>query len=392
MTTTTDAPQGMIFTDEQQAFADAIRDFANRECGTREQRAKLTDHGRELHNQTLYNKVAELGWAGVSIPEEYGGSGGGLVEQCIFHHEVFRGMIPIWGAGPSHTVAGCYKRFGSEQQKQETLSAISNGHVIAISISEPEAGSDVGKISCRAEARDDGYVLNGQKTWCSSAHLADSFLVLARTSREGSPHDGLTMLEVAADLPGVEVRPIDTMGGKEVNDIFLTDVFVPAEKVVGAVGNGWRQVMAGLNGERVVAAAQGVGMAERTLEDLLTYVKERKQFGKAIGTFQALSHRIASIAIEIECSRLITYDVAARVDAGRGTPQELARLTSMAKVKVTETAKHAALEGMQMMGGYGYATEYDMERHVRLALAPPIYAGTNEIQREIIVGTLGLRG
>jgi alkylation response protein AidB-like acyl-CoA dehydrogenase len=132
-------------------------------------------------------------------------------------------------------------------------------------------------------------------------------------------------------------------------------------------------------------------MGERTLEDLLGYVKERKQFGKPIGTFQNLSHRIADLAIELECSRLITYDVAARVDAGRGTPPELARLTSMAKVKVTETAKRIALEGMQMMGGYGYACEYDMERHVRLALAPTIYAGTNEIQREIIAGTLGLR-
>jgi alkylation response protein AidB-like acyl-CoA dehydrogenase len=149
--------------------------------------------------------------------------------------------------------------------------------------------------------------------------------------------------------------------------------------------------MAGLNGERLVCAAQGVGMAERTLEDLLAYVKERKQFGRPIGTFQALRHRIADLAIELECSRLITYDVAARVDAGRGQPQELAGLTSMAKVKVTETAKKVALEGMQMMGGYGYATEYDMERHVRTALAPPIYAGTNEIQREIIAGSLGLR-
>jgi alkylation response protein AidB-like acyl-CoA dehydrogenase len=199
------------------------------------------------------------------------------------------------------------------------------------------------------------------------------------------------MIEVATDLPGVEIRGIDTMAGREVNDVFLTDVFVGEEKVVGEVGRGWKQVMAGLNGERIVCAAQGVGMAERTLEDLLAYVKERKQFGRPIGTFQALSHRIADLAIEVECSRLITYDVAARVDAGRGEPAELARLTSMAKVKVTETAKRVALEGMQMMGGYGYATEYDMERHVRLALAPTIYAGTNEIQRGIIAGTLGLR-
>jgi alkylation response protein AidB-like acyl-CoA dehydrogenase len=198
------------------------------------------------------------------------------------------------------------------------------------------------------------------------------------------------MFEVAADLDGVEIRPIDTMGGREVNDVFLTDVFVPEDKVVGVVGKAWKQVMAGLNGERAMAAAQGVGMAERALEDALEYVKERKQFGKPIGTFQALSHRIADLAIELECSRLITYDVAARVDAGRGSPTELARLTSMAKVKVTETAKRIALEGMQMMGGYGYAVEYDMERHVRTAVVTTIYGGTSEIQRGIIAKTLGL--
>jgi butyryl-CoA dehydrogenase len=383
--------QGMVFTDEQQAFAEAIRDFCQRECGTREQRDALTDGGVEAHNQELYQRMADLGWAGVAIPEEYGGSGGSLVDQCIFFQETWRGLAPINGSGSASTVGGCYKRFGSEEQKQTALGAMAGGAIMAIAISEPEAGSDVGNISCRAEPADGGYVLNGQKTWCSSAQIATHLLLIARTSREGSRHDGLTMFEIPVDAEGVEIRGIDTLGGREVNDVFLTDVFVPDSAVVGEPGRAWKQVMAGLNGERLVCAAQGVGMAERTLEDLLAYVKERKQFGKAIGTFQALRHRIADLAIEVECSRLITYDVATRVEAGRGTDAELQRLTSMAKVKVTETAKQVALEGLQMMGGYGYATEYDMQKHVRMALAPPIYAGTNEIQREIISSTLGLR-
>jgi butyryl-CoA dehydrogenase len=380
-----------LFTEEQQAFAEAIRDFCRRECGTREQRDALTDHGRESHNQALYQQMADLGWAGVAIPEEYGGSGGALVEQVIFFEECWRGLAPVIASGSASTVAGCYKRFGSEQQKREALGAMAAGAIMAIAISEPEAGSDVGNISTRADRRDGGYVLNGQKTWCSAAHQSTHLLLLARTSREESRHDGLTMLEIPADAPGVEIRGIDTMGGREVNDVFLTDVFVPEEHVVGEVGRGWKQVMAGLAGERLVCAAQGLGMAERAFDDLLAYVKERKQFGQPIGTFQALSHRIADLGIEVECSRLITYEVACRVQEGRGSAQELTRLTSMAKVKVTETAKRVALEGMQMMGGYGYACEYDMERHVRTALAPPIYAGTNEIQREIISGTYGLR-
>jgi alkylation response protein AidB-like acyl-CoA dehydrogenase len=389
--TATTTQQGFVLTDEQRAFAEAIRDFCARECGTREQREALTDHFRESHNDALYRKVAELGWAGVAIPEEYGGSGGGIVEQCIYFNRMYAGLVPIAGAGSSHTVAGCYKRFGTEEQKRRALGAISEGDVMSISISEPEAGSDVGNISCTATRGDGGWVINGQKTWCSYVQYATHILLVARTSREESRQDGLTMFEVPVDAPGVEYRGIDTLGGREVNDVFFTDCAVPEDAVLGELGKAWPQVMAGLNGERLVAAAQGIGMAERSLADLLAYVKERKQFGKPIGSFQALRHRIADLAIELECSRLITYDVAARVDAGRGKPMELAGLTSMAKVKVTETAKQIALEGMQMMGGYGYATEYDMERHVRTALAPPIYAGTNEIQREIISSSLGLR-
>src|SRR5581483_3965419 len=154
-----------------------------------------------------------------------------------------RGLVPVEGAGSSHTVAGCYKRFGSEEQKLRILSAISDGDVMSISISEPEAGSDVGNISCRAEPVDGGYVINGQKTWCSYAQYATGILLVARTSREeSSRQDGLTMLEVPIGtdgVDGIEIRGIDTLAGREVNDVFFTDTFVPAEAVVGEVGKAW---------------------------------------------------------------------------------------------------------------------------------------------------------
>jgi alkylation response protein AidB-like acyl-CoA dehydrogenase len=380
----------MQLTDEQRAFGDAIRDLCERECGTREKRDALTDNGTEAHSPELYAKMAELGWTGVSIPEEHGGAGGGLVDQCVYFHELWKGLAPVFGSGPAATVAGCYKRFGSKEQNDARLGELANGAVMAISISEPGAGSDVGALSTSAKPSNGGYVLNGQKTWCSSAHIASRILLLARTDKGEKPHQGITMFDIPADAEGMEIRPIDTMGGRDVNDVFLTDVHVDEDQIVGNKGEGFKQIMAGLNGERLVAAAQGLGMAERTLDDLLAYVKERKQFGRAIGTFQALRHRIADLATDIECCRMLTYELAARYDANPKDP-DLTRLTSMAKLKVTETAKHAALEGMQMMGGYGYATEYDMEGHVRRALAPPIYAGTNEIQRDIISGAMGLR-
>jgi isovaleryl-CoA dehydrogenase len=375
-------------TDEQRAFVEAIRDFARRECGTREQRDALTDDGREPHNQQVYEQIAELGWLGVSIPEAYGGSGGGAVDLCLLCEEFARGLIPMGFFSVSMITAGAVERFGTEEQKQEILGGIARGRVEAIAMSEPEAGSDVGNLSCRAERVNGGYVINGQKTWITAAHAADHILLVCRTDRTGNKHEGLSMISVPTDVEGVDVRGIETMGGREVNDVFFTDCHVPADRLLGEQDHGWMQLMSGLNKERLIIAAQALGMAQRAFDDVLAYVKERKQFGRPIGSFQVLRHRLADLATEIEATRLLVYDVAAKVDAN---PSALyPREASMAKLKATELAKQTTLEGMQMMGGYGYAVEYDMERQVRIAVVTTIYGGTSEIQREIISKTLGL--
>jgi isovaleryl-CoA dehydrogenase len=375
-------------TDEQRAFVESIRDFAQRECGTREQRDALTDHGREVHNEALYAKIADLGWLGCAIPEPYGGSGGGAVDVTLLCEEFARGQIPMGFFTVSMITAGAFERFGTEDQKQEILGGVARGRVEAIAMSEPEAGSDVGNLSCRAERVNGSYVINGQKTWITAAHEADHILLVCRTNRTGNKHEGLSMISIPTDASGLEVRGIDTMGGREVNDVFFTDCEVPAERLLGVQDQAWMQLMAGLNFERLIIAAQSLGMAQRAFDDLLAYVKERKQFGRPIGSFQALSHRIADLAAEIEAVRLLIYDTAARVDANPGVlfPRE----ASMCKLKATELAKRTALEGVQMMGGYGYAVEYDMERQLRTAVVTTIYGGTSEIQRDIIAKTLGL--
>jgi len=378
----------VTFTPEQEAFVAAIRDLAARECGTREQRHALTDGGQEPHNVDLYAKVAELGWFGVAVPEAYGGTGGGMVDLCLLLEEMAYGQIPIAGFSVTAITAGAYERFGTDAQKEEILGGIARGAVEAIAMSEPEAGSDVGALRCKAVRENGGYTINGQKTWISEAHVADHILLVCRTDDSGSKHEGLSMISIPKGTEGVEIRGIDTMGGRVVNDVFFDDVHIPAENLLGAEGKAWMQLMAGLNVERLIIAAQSLGLARRAMDDTLAYVKERKQFGRPIGSFQTISHRLADLATELECSRLLTYDVAARVDAN---PDELfPREASMAKLKVTETAKKISLEGMQMMGGYGYATEYDMERHVRTTLVSTIYGGTSEIQREIIAKTMGL--
>ncbi|MDX6627040.1 MAG: hypothetical protein QOE56_2029 [Solirubrobacterales bacterium] len=374
--------------DEQNDFVDAIRNFCDRECGTQDQRERLTDGYREHHNFEIYGQMAELGWLGVTIPEEYGGSAGSMLDACLFMEETSRGLAPIGGYATTLIVAGATRRFGSEEQKAEILGGISGGSVEAIAMTEPEAGSDVGALSCSAQAVDGGFVLNGQKVFCSNAHIADHVLVVARTTRGENKHEGMTMIWVPRDADGMEVVPIETMGGRETNHLYFTDCPAPAEAVLGEVDQGWMQLMAGLNVERLILAATMLGIAQRAFDDCLAYVKERRQFGRPIGSFQALQHRLADIATDLEAARLMTRWVATLTDEDpdRMLPQQ----ASMVKLFVTEVAKRTTLEGMQLMGGYGYSSEYDMERLVRASLVSTIYGGTSEIQRNIIAKTLGL--
>jgi isovaleryl-CoA dehydrogenase len=375
-------------TDEQRDFVSAIRDFCLRECGTAEQRERLTAGYTEAHSAELYGKMAELGWLGVTIPEKYGGSGGTMLDACLFMEETSRGLAPIGGYATTLIVAGATGRFGSERQKAEVLGGIASGSVEAIAMTEPEAGSDVGSLSTEAKPVNGGYVINGQKVFCSNAHISDHVLVVARTTKGEDKHQGLSMIFVPRDAAGMEIQPIDTMGGRETNHLYFTDCEAPADAVLGEVDAGWTQLMAGLNVERLILAATMLGIAQRAFDDALAYVKERRQFGRPIGSFQALQHRLADLATELEAARLMTWWVASQTD--EHPDRMLPREASMAKLYVTEVAKKVTLEGMQMMGGYGYSSEYDMERLVRQALVSTIYGGTSEIQRNIIAKTLGL--
>jgi isovaleryl-CoA dehydrogenase len=375
-------------TDAQSDFVAAIRDFCRRECGTPEQREELTRGHTEAHNDGLYRRMAELGWLGVTIPEEYGGSGGGMLDASLFMEETSRGLAPIGGYATTLIVAGATQRFGTEEQKGDVLGGISRGEVEAIAMTEPEAGSDVGSLTTAAERANGGFVIRGQKVFCSNARIARHILIVCRTTRSDDKHQGLSMIWIPTDAAGLRIDPIETMGGRETAHLYLDEVEAPEEALLGEVDQGWTQLMAGLNVERLILAATMLGMGERALDDALAYVKERRQFGRPIGSFQALQHRLADLATELEAARLMTYWAASKVD--EDPDRMLPREASMVKLFVTETAQKAALEGMQMMGGYGYSSEYDMERLVRATLVATIYGGTSEIQRNIIAKTLGL--
>jgi isovaleryl-CoA dehydrogenase len=374
-------------TAEQNSMVETIREFAARECGTREKRLALTNGGTTHHNDEIARKLAELGFLGLSIPEEYGGAGGGLFDACLLVEELAYNQIPVGSFAVTLIVSHIYLNFASEDLKKEILAGVVAGGATAIAMSEPGSGSDVASLRCKAQKADGGYRLNGQKMWISNVHHSDHVLLVCRTADTGDKHQGISMLSVPTSTPGVQIRPIRTMDA-EVNDVFFTDAEVGQDRLIGSEGQGWLQLIAGLNTERVIVGALALGQARRSFDDTLNYVKTRQQFGRPVGSFQALSHRLADLATEIECTRLLVHDIAQRVDENPGTlmPQE----ASMVKLKATELAKHAALEGIQMMGGMGYATEGGMEAQFRSAVVGTIAGGSSEIQRDIIAKTLGL--
>lgn len=374
-------------TDEQHSLVSTVREFAARECGSREKRLALTNGGTTHTNRDIARKLADLGFLGLSIPEEYGGSGGGLFDACLFLEELTYNQIPLGSYGVTLIVSHMYLKSATEDLKKEILGSVLAGTPAAVAMSEPGSGSDVASLRCKAEKSDGGYRINGQKTWISNAHYSDHILLVARTSDTGHKHQGISMISVPTSTPGVEIRPIATMG-MEVNDVFFTDCEVGEDRIVGVEGQGWAQLISGLNTERVIIGALAIGQARRAFDDTLAYVKTREQFGKPVGSFQALSHRLADLATEIECTRLLVHDVAQRVDENPDTL--MPREASMVKLKSTELAKAAALEGMQMMGGMGYAVEGGMEEQLRATVVGTVVGGTSEVQRDIIAKTLGL--
>ncbi|TCP42054.1 alkylation response protein AidB-like acyl-CoA dehydrogenase [Tamaricihabitans halophyticus] len=369
-------------------FVQSLREFAKRECGTKEQRDRLSSDGQVTHNQELYDKVVELGWAGCGIPTEYGGGGGSASDVCALVEEMSYGLAPLYGMVITLVSATVVERFGNEDQKRDILGGVTRGDVLATAISEPSSGSDPGSMICRAERDGDNYVINGQKTWISCAHIAKRIQVLCRTDDSGSKHDGITMIDVPAEAEGLTIRPIRTLGGDEVNEVYFDNVTVGADRVIGDPGKAWQQIMRTLNTDRLMCGAMFLGRARRIFDDTVEYVRTREQFGRPIGSFQAIRHRIADLATELECCRLLVRDLAAKLDADpeRCEPRE----ASMVKLKVTETAKRMAIEGMQLLGGAGYTKDHDMELHLRESIVSTVYAGTSEIQREIIGKSYGL--
>jgi alkylation response protein AidB-like acyl-CoA dehydrogenase len=268
-------------TEEQQQFVEALRDFAERE---------RFDPEEDGHDHAVAARMGELGWYGLQIPEEYGGSGGSFLDATLFLEETTRGRIPIAAYGVTLIVVGALNRFGSEEQKQELFGRVVKGGTLAIAMSEPDAGSDVAALKTRARRDNGEWVLDGAKMWCSYAHKASHILIVCRTG-PGERHEDMSMILVPRETAGMTLTPIKTLGGEETNEIHLDGVRVPEDALLGVEGNGWTQLMAGLNYERTILAATSLGLAQRTFDEALEYAKERRQFGKPVGSFHGEARR-----------------------------------------------------------------------------------------------------
>jgi len=377
------------FTEEQNILRDSVRRMMDK-VATPEY---IRRHDREqAYPRELYQAWVDLGLLTMPFPEEVGGLGGGPVDMMIIAEEIARKGYDFYsaysaGVFTAHTIL----KMGSPEQVREWLPRFFDGTIkLSTSISEPSAGSDVGAMRTSARRDGDQWILNGQKLWASGAGVPGNVIGLyARTDPEAHYRDGLTLFLVSNDIPGVECRKLDMLGRycHGTYEIFLHDVRVPQDRVIGGVNKGWNCLLGGLQYERLTTSAGYYGCSQAVVDMALAYAKERTQFGKPIGSNQVIAHTLADLQTEVDAARLLTWRAAWMMEQGRDALREI----SMAKLMGSETFAKAAAAGMQIMGGYGYNLEYDMQRYFRDSRSVTIGAGTSQIQRNLIAGLMGLK-
>ena len=369
-------------TEAQRTMKAALRAFLLHECPIDYVRA-CDDTERFPHE--LLAKLAAQGWLGLPIPEEYGGTGGSCADLCVFLEELashFEAAANIYYTTVV-IAADALVHFGSEAQKRTLLPQLARGEIrFAFSLSEPNSGSDAASLRTRAVLEGDHWIVDGQKMFCSCAQVADWILLMARSDPKAPKHDGITMFLLDPKTAGVEIRQLRKLGLKpmDLNEIFLANVRIPADRIIGQVNQGWRNVLKTLDYERCCLSAVNVGAARSCLDKALAYTKEREQFGQKIAQFQLTRAKLADMEMEIDAARLLLYRSATLVD--RGIPNN--RESAIANLYSSETYVRAAMSGMRLMGGWGYLMEFDMQRHFRDSKLAEIGGGTSEILRIVI--------
>jgi alkylation response protein AidB-like acyl-CoA dehydrogenase len=372
--------------DEQRSFRAVLREFVDKEVVPVAR--EWEQAGR--YPQEIVDTMAGLGLFGVTVPEEYGGLDLDPVSFALVFEEISRGWMGVAGILGSHSLScRMIAVHGTEEQRQRFLPDLATGRRrTGIGLTEPDAGTDLQGIRTRAVRDGEDYVVTGTKTWITNARHADPLPVLVKTDPEASPaHRGMSVLLVEAGTPGFTVaRDIPKLGykGTESCEVVLDGARVPAANLLGGVeGQGMQQVLSALEWGRVNIAARSVGIAQRAYDEALEYARGRRAFGRPIADFQAVQLKLATLATTLQAARLMAYWSADAVAAGRADAQ-----TGMAKIFCSEVALEAAIDAMKVHGGYGFSTEYEVERLYRDAILMSIGEGTNDVLRTVVAKAL----
>jgi alkylation response protein AidB-like acyl-CoA dehydrogenase len=376
------------FTQDQETLRDHVRQLLDEVCPP-DYAEKCDNEGRPPRE--AYDALAKHGWFGLSLPAEFGGMGGSAIDLAILLEEAGNHFeeLGIWVFRTLTYGGYAVVQHGTPEQKATLLPKVLRGEAsFCLGLTEPNSGSDAASLTTRATATDGGYLINGQKVFTSGMDISDYCLLVTRTSSTGKKQQGITNFLVDTKLPGIEVTKIRTLGQRAIGttQVFYNDVKVPNSMVLGKVDNGWEAVDAYLWYERLCLSAARTGAAQAAFDYALEYAKTRKQFGQAIGKFQAISHKLADMKVMLDVSRMLTYRFAWLMSEGKATRQDAAVL----KLYTAETYKTVSDLGMQILGGYGYCMEYPMQRFFRDSRVATIGGGTSEIQRNIIAHGLGL--
>jgi len=377
------------FTEEQEMLRESVRRLMERHAP----RDVLRAHDRaETFPNEVYAAWAEAGLLALPFPEEVGGLGGSVVDLAIVSFELSRVSADLAMAYGGAVFCGLnILRKGSEEQVQRFLPPMMRGETrFAIGISEPDAGSDVGAIKTFARRDEDRFIVNGQKLWMTGGGLPNTIIsTYVKTDRDAHYRNAMSLLLIDNDAPGVECRKLEMLGRRCVGtyEVFFRDVAVSENRLIGGLNKGWDCLMAGLQIERAVSAAGSCGAAQAIVDLAASYARERVQFGRPIGEFQAIAHMIADMATEVDAATMLMWRAVWLASEGKDALREI----TMAKLFSSEVYAKVANMGVQIMGGYGLSAEYDMQRYFRDARSATIAAGTSQTQRNLIAGLMGLK-
>jgi alkylation response protein AidB-like acyl-CoA dehydrogenase len=370
--------------EEQEMLRNSARDFLTKECPKTLIRQMETDDKGFPEN--LWKGMADLGWMGLGFPEQYSGSGMTFLDLAILIEELGRAIVP---SPFLPTVVYCglpILAAGTDEQKKQFLPKIAKGDMImTLALTEPSASWDASGIATKAAAEGDHFVINGTKLFIPDAHIADYMLVVART-KEGKKDEGITLFLVDAKSPGVKLTALKTIGSGKQFEVVFHNVKVPKKNILGKQDHGWAIVQDMMQKATLAQCAYMVGGAQQVLEMTVSYAKERVQFGKPIGSFQAIQHKCANMVTDVDGARFITYQAAWKMAEGLPCVLEV----SMAKAWVSEAYRRTCAEGHQIHGGIGFIKDHDMQLYYRRAKENELAFGDADYHRELVAQQIGL--